>query len=349
MRQRIFLYLCRKNLPMKQFDNYSLLAHNTFGMNVRARHFVEYDSVDELRTFLAAHRGERIFHIGAGSNLLFTKDFDGYILHSGIKFCEKIAESNDHVLMRIGSGVVWDEFCAAACAKNLGGTENLSYIPGEVGTSAVQNIGAYGAEVADIIAQVETIEIATGEQRIFQNAECQYGYRQSIFKDELKGKYIVTAVVFRLTKNPTLRLDYGNLRDTLAHIDRPTVSDVRQAVIGIRKQKLPEPSELGSAGSFFKNPVVPRAQADALLAENPAMPHYAVGDSATKIPAAWLIEQCGWKGHTLGGAGVYEKQPLVLVNRNHATPDDIQQLAQQIVASIHEKFGITIEPEVNFV
>ncbi len=334
---------------MKQFDDYSLLAHNTFGMNVRARHFVEYDSVDELRTFLAAHRGERIFHIGAGSNLLFTNDFDGYILHSGIKFCELRHEDDTDLLVRVGSGVVWDGFCAAACAKNLGGTENLSYIPGEVGASAVQNIGAYGAEVADIITQVETIEIATGEQRIFQNSECQYGYRQSIFKGDLKGQYIVTAVVFRLTKKPTLRLDYGHLRDTLAHIDRPTVNDVRQAVIGIRKQKLPEPSELGSAGSFFKNPVVPCAQADALLAENPAMPHYAVGDSATKIPAAWLIEQCGWKGRTLGGAGVYEKQPLVLVNRNHATPDDVQQLAQQIVASIHEKFGITIEPEVNYV
>ncbi len=334
---------------MKQFDDYSLLTHNTFGMNVRARHFVEYDSVDELRAFLATHRSERLLHIGAGSNLLFTGDFDGYILHSGIKFCEIQRDDTAHIFMRVGAGVVWDEFCANMCAKNLGGTENLAYIPGEVGASAVQNIGAYGAETADIIAQVETVEIATGKSRIFQNAECRYGYRQSVFKSDLQGQYIVTAVVFRLAKNPTLRLDYGNLRATLAHISRPTVNDVRQAVIGIRKQKLPEPSELGSAGSFFKNPIVAKANADALLAENPDMPHYAVGNSETKIPAAWLIEQCGWKGRTLGGAAVYEKQPLVLVNRNHATPADVQNLAQQIVESVKKRFGIAIEPEVNYI
>ncbi len=329
-------------------NNYSLLHHNTFGMNVQAHHFVEYDNVDSLREFLTAHHNERLLHIGAGSNLLFTNDFDGYILHSDIKFCEKISENDDLVLMRVGSGVVWDDFCAEMCAANLGGTENLSYIPGEVGASAVQNIGAYGAEVADIIYQVETIEIATGKSRIFQNSECQYGYRQSIFKDELKGKYIVTAVVFRLAKKPTLRLDYGNLRTYLQHIAQPTISNVRQAVIDIRKQKLPEPSELGSAGSFFKNPIVSEAKANALLAENAAMPHY-TADNGVKIPAAWLIEQCGWKGRTLGGAAVYEKQPLVLINKNHATPADIQQLAQQIVDSIQEKFGIKIEPEVNYI
>jgi UDP-N-acetylmuramate dehydrogenase len=329
-------------------NDYSLLHHNTFGMNVQARHFVEYDSIDSLREFLAAHRNERLLHIGVGSNLLFTNNFDGYVLHSNIKFCEKMSEDNDHVLMRVGSGVVWDDFCASMCAANLGGTENLSYIPGEVGASAVQNIGAYGAEVADIIYQVETTEIATGESRIFQNSECKYGYRQSIFKDELRGKYIVTAVVFRLAKKPTLRLDYGNLRGHLQHIAQSTIGDVRQAVISIRKQKLPEPSELGSAGSFFKNPIVTKTKANALLAENPAMPHYPAA-TGVKIPAAWLIEQCGWKGRTLGGAAVYEKQPLVLVNKNHATPADIQQLAQQIVDSIQEKFGIKIEPEVNYI
>lgn len=334
---------------MKQFDDYPLLAHNTFGMDVRARHFVEYGSVDELRAFLAAHQGERMFHIGAGSNLLFTGDFDGYVLHSGIDFREVQREDDAHVFMRVGAGVVWDDFCAAMCAANLGGTENLSYIPGEVGASAVQNIGAYGAEAADIIAQVETIETATSHSRTFDNAECGYGYRQSVFKGELKGQYIVTAVVFRLAKQPTLRLDYGNLHDTLAHIGRPTVNDVRQAVIGIRRQKLPEPSELGSAGSFFKNPVVPKAQADELLARYADMPHYAVGDGETKIPAAWLIEQCGWKGRTLGGAAVYEKQPLVLVNKNHATPADVQNLARQITESIERRFGIAIEPEVNYI
>lgn len=334
---------------MKQFDDYPLLAHNTFGMDVRARHFVEYGSVDELRAFLAAHQGERMFHIGAGSNLLFTGDFDGYVLHSGIDFREVQREDDAHVFMRVGAGVVWDDFCAAMCAANLGGAENLSYIPGEVGASAVQNIGAYGAEAADIIVQVETIEATTGKSRTFNVAECGYGYRQSVFKNELQGQYIVTAVQFRLTKNPIPKLDYGNLREMLAHTASPTVNNVRQAIIGIRRQKLPEPSELGSAGSFFKNPVVPKSKADELLARYANMPHYAVGDGETKIPAAWLIEQCGWKGRTLGGAAVYDKQPLVIVNQNHATPDDIQRLAQQITNSVIDKFGIRIEPEVNYI
>lgn len=334
---------------MKQFDDYPLLAHNTFGMDVRARHFVEYGSVDELRAFLAAHQGERMFHIGAGSNLLFTGDFDGYVLHSGIDFREVQREDDAHVFMRVGAGVVWDDFCAAMCAANLGGAENLSYIPGEVGASAVQNIGAYGAEAADIIVQVETIEATTGKSRTFNVAECGYGYRQSVFKNELQGQYIVTAVQFRLTKNPIPKLDYGNLREMLAHTASPTVNNVRQAIIGIRRQKLPEPSELGSAGSFFKNPVVPKSKADELLARYANMPHYAVGDGETKIPAAWLIEQCGWKGRTLGGAAVYDKQPLVIVNQNHATPDDVQNLARQITESIERRFGIAIEPEVNYI
>ncbi len=336
---------------MKLLENYSLKNHNTFGMNVRTRYFFEYDSVAELVEFLQSEvaRQNRLLPIGGGSNLLFTGDFQGVVLHSAIRFCEPIEENNDFVLMRVGSGVVWDDFCAEMTVRNLGGTENLSYIPGEVGASAVQNIGAYGTEVADIIVSVEAVEIATGKLRRFAVSECDYGYRYSIFKSELQRQFIVTAVVYRLQKQPQLKLDYGNLRSALADVENPTIADVRRAVIAIRREKLPEPSELGSAGSFFKNPVVAQSKCDELLAQYSQMPHYSAGENLAKIPAAWLIEQCGWKGKMFGGAGVYEKQPLVLVNRNNATPDDVQRLASAIVKSIEEKFGISIEPEANYI
>lgn len=336
---------------MNLLENYSLLPHNTFGMDVYARYFAEYNTVEELADFLQTDlaRSHKLLPIGAGSNLLFTGDYDGIVLHSRIRFCTIVGDTPDEVLVRVGSGVVWDNFCDDMCARGFGGIENLSYIPGEIGASAVQNIGAYGVEAKDVIVCVETIETATGQAHTFDAAACDYGYRHSIFKSELQGRYIVTAVTYRLQKKPTLRLDYGNLRDTLSHIAHPTVADVRRAVIDIRRQKLPEPAELGSAGSFFKNPVVPAAQFEALRAKYPTMPHYPAGDAQVKIPAAWLIEQCGWKGKTVGGAAVYDKQPLVLVNKNHATPADVQTLAQQIVDSVITKFNIKIDPEANYI
>ncbi len=336
---------------MNLLENYSLLPHNTFGMDVYARYFAEYDTVEELADFLQTDlaRSHKLLPIGAGSNLLFTGDYNGIVLHSRIRFCTIVGDTPDEVLVRVGSGVVWDDFCDDMCARGFGGIENLSYIPGEIGASAVQNIGAYGVEAKDVIVCVETIETTTGQAHTFDAAACDYGYRHSIFKSELQGRHIVTAVTYRLQKKPTLRLDYGNLRDTLSHIAHPTVADVRRAVIDIRRQKLPEPAELGSAGSFFKNPVVPAAQFEALRAKYPAMPHYPAGDAQMKIPAAWLIEQCGWKGKTVGGAAVYDKQPLVLVNKNHATPADVQTLAQQIVDSVITKFNIKIDPEANYI
>ena len=336
---------------MNLLEHYSLLPHNTFGMDVYARYFAEYDTVEELADFLQTDlaRDHKLLPIGAGSNLLFTGNYDGIVLHSRIRFCTIVGDTPDEVLVRVGAGVVWDNFCADMCARGFGGIENLSYIPGEIGASAVQNIGAYGVEAKDVIVCVETIETATGQAHTFDAAACDYGYRHSIFKSELQGRHIVTAVTYRLQKKPTLRLDYGNLRDTLSHIAHPTVADVRRAVIDIRRQKLPEPAELGSAGSFFKNPVVPAAQFEALRAQYPAMPHYPASDAQVKIPAAWLIEQCGWKGKTVGGAAVYDKQPLVLVNKNHATPADVQTLAQQIVDSVITKFNIKIDPEANYI
>ena len=228
----------------------------------------------------------------------------------------------------------------------LSGMENLSYIPGEVGASAVQNVGAYGVEAKDVIVSVRAISVADGTERIFSNAECEYGYRDSIFKNRLRGQYIITHVVYRLNKHLRPQLDYGNLRSEVGN--NPSVMDIRNAVIRIRQQKLPEVSELGSAGSFFKNPIVSRDVYETIAAQYERVPHFDQ-DGGVKIPAAWLIEQCGWKGKTLGGAQCYPKQPLVLVNANNATPDDIITLAQNICASVKDKFNITINPEVNYI
>lgn len=312
---------------------------------MKARVFAEYTDVDELRELLNRYRGERILAIGCGSNLLFTKDFDGVVLHSKICYAKALDEDADGVDIEVGAGVVLDELIAQVVDMGLGGMENLSHIPGEVGASAIQNVGAYGVEAKDVIRRVYTIEIETGKERVFENEECRYGYRDSIFKHELQGRYIVTGVVYHLDKQPCLHLDYGNLR--LEVPAQAGVSDVREAVIRIRRQKLPEVSELGSAGSFFKNPVIPAELFETLREQYPAMPHYNT-DSGVKVPAAWLIEQCGWKGKKMGGAQVYEKQPLVIVNAGHASPQDIVALAQAIVDSVGAMFGISISPEVNY-
>ncbi len=328
-------------------NNISLLGHNTFHIDVRAKVWAEYHSVEELRQLLQQYQGETILPVGAGSNLLFTKDFDGVLLHSAMCRARALDEDSDAVAIEAEAGIVMDELIAQVVDMGLGGLENLSHIPGEVGAAAVQNVGAYGVEAKDVIVRVNTIEIATGKERVFENAECRYGYRDSIFKNELKGQYVVTSVVFRLEKHPTLHLDYGNLR---AQVEEPySLTKVREAVIRVRQQKLPEVSELGSAGSFFKNPFVPKEQCEALLAKYPTMPHYAAGNEV-KIPAAWLIEQCGCKGKRIGGAQVYEKQPLVIVNATgNATPQEVMQLAQSVCDCVKQAFGITITPEVNYI
>ena len=319
---------------------------NTFRMDVRAKIYAEYRSVDELRELLQQYRGERLLHIGAGSNLLFTGDFNGVVRHSAMRRARATREDDNHVFIEAENGLVLDELIAQLCDMGLSGMENLSYIPGEVGASAVQNVGAYGVEAKDVITEVRALAIADGSERTFTNAECRYGYRDSIFKNELRGQYIITGVTYRLDKQFVPKLDYGNLRGEVGA--NPTPMDVREAVIRIRRQKLPEVSELGSAGSFFKNPIVPREQYEAIAAQYERVPHFDQ-DGGVKIPAAWLIEQCGWKGKTLGGAQCYAKQPLVLVNTGNATPQDVITLAQNICDSVHDKFGITISPEVNYI
>lgn len=336
---------------MKDLQNYSLLSHNTFGMDVCAARFVEYESEDELRSFLRQEGiPQPVLPVGAGSNLLFLGDFTGTVLHSAISSIRVLRETDEAVEVCVGSGVVWDEFVAYTVARGWYGAENLSFIPGEVGASAVQNIGAYGVEAKDLITAVDTVCIATGESRRFTNEECRYAYRQSIFKQELKGQYVVTHVIFRLSKRPVWRLDYGNIRAELekTHAE-PTLQTLRDTVIRIRKAKLPDPAEVGNAGSFFMNPVIPVSQYEALLALYSDMPHYSAGEGKVKVPAGWLIDRCGWKGKKQGRVGVYDKQALVLVNLGGATGGEVRRLADEVAASVKAKFGIEITPEVNYI
>ena len=327
-------------------ENISLLPYNTFRMDVKAKRFAEYGSVDELRELLQRYKGERLLHIGQGSNLLFTKDFDGVVLHSSMRRARCLNEDNEHVWIEADNGLVLDELIEQLCDMGISGLENLSHIPGEVGASAVQNVGAYGVEAKDVIESVRAVSLENGEERVFTNAECRYGYRDSIFKNELRGQYIITHVVYRLNKHFKPKLEYGNLQREVG--DKPTPMSVRKAVVRIRRQKLPEVSELGSAGSFFKNPIVPREVYDTIAAGYDRVPHFEQ-DGGVKIPAAWLIEQCGWKGKQHGGAQCYEKQPLVLVNADNAKPEDIVNLAAAICKDVKEKFGIEISPEVNYI
>ena len=332
---------------MKEYKDYSLLNRNTFGMDVKAKRFVEYDNEEELKALIPTLSGE-VLHMGGGSNLLFKGDFEGTVLHSAIKGIEVVDESAESALVRAGAGEVWDDFVAWAVERGYGGVENLSLIPGEVGASAVQNIGAYGVEAKDVIALVEAIDLSNGQKRVFGTEECNYAYRQSIFKNALKGKYAITYVTYRLQKQPVLKLDYGNIRAVLGDNGQHTISDVRQAIIDIRNAKLPDPKVQGNAGSFFMNPVVSREKFLSIQKDYPQMPFYEV-EGGVKIPAGWMIDQCGWKGKSLGRAGVHDKQALVLVNLGGATSDEIITLCNTICKDVKEKFGIDIHPEVNLI
>ena len=376
-----------------------LTKMNTFGMKVKARCFMEYDSVADLVDIEFEELARPVLHIGGGSNLLFTDDFKGTVLHSKINFIEILDScqnggieklnpshsgewappvheatgghgfSNQHsdnpVLVSVGAGVVFDDFCDWAAKEGLWGAENLSYIPGEVGASAIQNIGAYGVEVKDIIHKVYCYDTIEEEFVSFSLEECEYGYRDSIFKKpEIKGRYIVTHVVFALSREASPQLGYGHLHDavmaSVAGVSgepRITPAAIRKVIIKIRKEKLPEPSVMGSAGSFFMNPVITKehylqieAAAKKELGEDYKVPHYDLSDGTVKVPAAWMIEQCGWKGRRSGGAAVYEKQPLVIVNyTGEAYPEEIIGLERRIIASVKAKFGVELHPEVDHI
>ena len=328
---------------------HSLLPYNTFGIDVSASRFLEYASVAELKEYIAQGAVTTPFlHIGGGSNLLFTKDYDGLILHSRIGGIEVTAEDSQTVSLRVGAGVVWDDFVACCVEHGWYGAENLSLIPGEVGASAVQNIGAYGVEVKDLITAVETVNIQ-GYGRVYSVEECEYAYRSSIFKRPENKSVFVTYVRFRLSKEERYTLDYGTIRQELAKYPAPTLPIVRKVIIEIRESKLPDPKVIGNAGSFFMNPIVAKEKLEALQRDYPRIPYYELPDGRVKIPAGWMIDQCGWKGKSLGPAAVHDKQALVLVNRGGAKGSDIVALSDAVRASVRDKFGIDIHPEVNVI
>lgn len=341
-----------------------MLIPNTFGIEAEARELVVFQSVEELKRVLAAHKGEKVLVVGQGSNLLLRGDFDGLVLQSGMTRVLSLTEDDDYVYIDCGAGIVLDELIAQVADMRLWGLENLSYIPGTVGASAVQNVGAYGIEAKDVITAVHTVEIATGEERIWSVEECGYGYRESIFKGAEAGKYVVTSVTYKLGKTPQPPTG-GGANGSRIQTTGKTPLQVREEIIATRRQKLPEVSEYGSAGSYFKNPIVTVQSAKGIMQSYPDMPMYSVpfpfGEEGTasagedrpevvKLSAAWLIDQCGLKGLQIGGARVWDKQPLVIVNyTGKATAEDIVALAEKVVATVKEKFGVTLTPEVQYV
>lgn len=329
---------------------YDLSSQNTFRMKVSCECFVEYDSVKELEGLNFEKLPGPLLHIGEGSNLLFTKDFPGTVLHSKIDYIKYVDMGFDDVPVMVGSGVNFDRFVEQTCGYGLWGAENLSKIPGEVGAAAVQNIGAYGVEVKDIISGVVCYDLIEKKKVKFSVEECRYGYRSSLFKEaENKGRYIVTSVLFRLSRKPRPQLGYKGLSEALAGIDNPTPMQVRQAVIDIRSQKLPDPAEIGSAGSFFKNPVISREHFLTISPDGSA-PHFDLPDGMVKVPAAWMIDSCGFKGVSIGGAQVYEKQPLVIVNASgDATAQDILALEAKIINAVKTRYGVELHPEVDHI
>lgn len=334
---------------MKDLSNYSLLQHNTFGIDAKCSRYLEYSTVAEAQEVAKILRASDTSYIiiGGGSNLLLTKDYDGIVVRSTVN-CQLSTVNSQ---LACGSGEVWDDVVAYCVNHQLYGAENLSLIPGDVGASAVQNIGAYGVEVKDLITSVEAVEIATGDIRIFSKEECGYAYRDSRFKHEWKNRYLITHVTYQLQTVFEPRLDYGNIRAELERkgITKPTAQQLRQVIIDIRNAKLPDPKVMGNAGSFFMNPIVSKEKYEQLASQYEGMPHYTVDADHEKIPAGWMIEQCGWKGRSMGRAGVHDKQALVLVNRGGATGQEIVALCETIQRDVKEKFGIEIFPEVNII
>lgn len=331
---------------MKIINNCPLKERHTFGMDVKADRLIEFANEDELKSALTGAVKPLLF-MGGGSNLLFLNNYSGTVLHSVIDNINIVAEDDNSVSVRVGSGVIWDDFVAYCVEKGWWGVENLSLIPGEVGASAVQNIGAYGVEVKDVLQSIEAISVDDLSKRIFTNAECNYAYRDSIFKKSLKGKYVITYVTYRLSKKANPNIGYGALKSVLA--ENPSLKEIRDAIIAVRNSKLPDPKVYGNAGSFFMNPVIPMEQFVALQSRYPDIPSYPASDGYIKVPAGWLIEKSGWKGKSLGNAAVYEKQALVLINRGGATGMEVKHLADTVIADVQKIFGITLHAEVNYI
>ncbi|MFD2932358.1 UDP-N-acetylmuramate dehydrogenase [Spirosoma flavum] len=333
----------------------SLKPYNTFGIDANARYLVEVNSEEDLRTLLQLTEfiDNPKLILGGGSNVLLCHDFNGLVVKMNIQGIEVVRESDTHVYIKAGAGVNWHALVLFCVGKGYAGVENLSLIPGTVGAAPMQNIGAYGVELEQVFESLTAVHILTGEKQTFTHANCAFGYRESIFKRELKGQYIISSVTFQLDKEPTFHTRYGAIQETLTEMGVEekdlSIKAISESVIRIRRTKLPDPNQIGNAGSFFKNPEIPKAQFDALKAQYPALPGYPMSDDVVKIPAGWLIEQAGWKGYRSGDAGVHTKQALVLVNYGNATGDEILLLAKKVQESVFSQFGVTISPEVNVI
>ena len=332
---------------MNVLENFSLKEITTFGIEANAKNFVQPANDDEIVNFLKSNKTQPIFVLGGGSNIIFTSDFEGVVLQPSEKSIEVVSEDDESTTLRVGAGMEWDDLVKLTVEKRLGGLENLSLIPGHVGACPVQNIGAYGVEVKDTIVAVEGFYLDSAEHFCFDNDYCQFGYRDSIFKRELKGKIAITHVAFKLSKNPTLKTHYGNIEEELKNYSERTIQTVRDAVISIRERKLPDPKVMGNCGSFFKNPTISKDEFDTIRAQYSNVPNYPAADGKIKVPAAWLIETCGYKGIKKGNVGVHSQQALVLINLGNATGKEVIALADEIIAAVSDKFGVVLEKEVN--
>lgn len=330
-----------KNVPLKEF--------NTFGIQSIAKRFARFSSKEELSNILDKRGGDSLLVLGGGSNILFTKDVDALVVRNEIKGFEILQETEEIAIVKSGAGEIWHEFVLNCIDHNLGGIENLSLIPGSVGASPMQNIGAYGVEIKDVFHSLEAYEIATGNIKVFTHEECQFGYRESVFKRSLKDQFIILSVSFRLRKKHQINSSYGAINMELERlgIQHPTIKDISNAVIAIRSSKLPNPKEIGNAGSFFKNPVVDIAVLTEIQKQFENVPNYPAENGNVKLAAGWLIEQAGWKGKTISTYGVHKNQALVLVNYSDSKGSDIYHLSSQIISDIHSKFGVELEREVN--
>lgn len=337
---------------MEMQKNFSLKNYNTFGIEAKAKQFIAVHSLAELKTVLEQNKLEKKFILGGGSNMLLTKNIEALVIHIDLKGKKIIAENEDFVWVESQAGETWHEFVLWTIDQNFGGLENMSLIPGNVGTTPVQNIGAYGTEIKDTFVSCEALSIANQETKKFIKDECHFGYRESIFKNEAKDKYVITSVVFKLTKrNHKINTSYGDITAELAknNIINPTLKEVSNAVIAIRQSKLPDPKELGNSGSFFKNPILLKSDFEKIHEQFPEMKYYDISETEVKVPAGWLIEQAGFKGKRFGNAGIHKNQALVLVNYGNATGQEILNISKDIQETILNTFGIQIEAEVNVI
>ena len=339
---------------METQETISLPPYNTFGLQATARYFVEVNTLEQLVTVLKDNTFQNLprLFLGGGSNILLTKDFEGIVIKINLQGIEKQQENELPVWLKAGAGVVWHNFVLHCIAQNWAGVENLSLIPGTVGAAPMQNIGAYGVEIKDVFDELEALNLSTLQIEKFALDDCQFGYRESVFKHIYKNQYVILSVTFRLNKTPNFHIEYGAIKDTIAEmgVQQLSIKAISDAVIHIRQSKLPNPAEIGNSGSFFKNPEIPIAQFQALKERFPAMVSFpSINPALIKVPAGWLIEQAGWKGFKDGHIGVHAKQALVLVNYGGGKGNDIKALSEKIQASVFEKFGILLHPEVNFI